>query len=347
MAGETGPAPDPLAATQEIEARPYAFDFFEAMRRIECAWPTLPRLGDATLPQDEPVRLGHKPSLDFAPSMLASVERIAGGRLRILGYFFGLFGPQGPLPLHLTEYVHDRMTNARDDTLAAFADVFHHRMLSLFYRAWADARPTVQYDRPDEDAFAEYVAALIGIGQPTLRDRDDWPDRAKLYFAGLLAASVRTRAGLEAILTEYLGLSVRIDECVGEWLDIEPEERMRLGDRRTARLGMSVLGERVYSAQHRIRIVIGPVNPGELLQYLPGGASLRRLRAVVLNYLGLEHAWDVQFVVRRARLPALRLGAFGHLGWTGWLAPSHEGRDASDVIIEAADAMRGAAAEYP
>jgi type VI secretion system protein ImpH len=268
--------------------------------------------------------------------MLADVERIAGGRLRIRGYFLGLFGPQGPLPLHLTEYVHDRVTNGRDHTLAAFADVFHHRMLALFYRAWANARPTVAFDRPTEDAFASYIAALIGLAQPALRNRDDWPDRAKLYFAGLLAMGPKTRDGLTALLSEYLGIAVRVEECVGEWLAIEPEERMRLGDRRTAVLGAAVLGERVYSAQHKLRIVIGPVNAGELLQYMPGGASLRRLRAAVLNYLGLEHAWDLQFIVRRARVPATKLGAFGHLGWTAWLAPPSQGPDADDVIIDAA-----------
>jgi type VI secretion system protein ImpH len=338
MAGEAGPAPDPLATLRTLEEQPYAFDFFEAMRRIECAWPALPRLGAATRPADEPVRLGHKPSLDFAPSMLASVERIEGGRLRILGYFLGLYGPHGPLPLHLTEYVHDRITNGRDATIAAFTDIFHHRMLALFYRAWANARPTVHFDRPEQDAFARYVAALIGLGQASLRKRDDWPDRAKLYFAGLLSAGVKTRAGLEALLTDYLSLPVRVEECVGEWLTIEPAERMRLGDRNTAVLGMSVLGERVFSRQHKVRIVVGPVNAGELLQYLPGGASLRRLRAAVLNYLGLEYAWDVQFVVRRARVPAAKLGSFGHLGWNGWLAPSARGRDADDVIIDAANA---------
>jgi type VI secretion system protein ImpH len=137
------------------------------------------------------------------------------------------------------------------------------------------------------------------------------------------------------LLGAYLGLEVRVRECVGEWLPIEPAERMRLGDRRTGVLGRSVLGERVYSVQHKIRIVIGPVNAGELLQYLPGGASLKRLRAAVLNYLGLEHAWDVQFVVRRERAPAVQLGTFGHLGWNGWLAPPRDaGADPDDVIID-------------
>jgi type VI secretion system protein ImpH len=336
MAGETGSAPDPVAALHALLEQPESFDFFEALRRIECAWSSLPRLGTAARPADEPVRLGQVPSLAFAPSMLASAEAIGDGRVRIRGHFLGLYGPHGPLPLHLTEYVHDRVTNARDNTLAAFTDMFHHRMLAMFYRAWADARPTVHFDRPESDQFATYVAALIGIADPALRNRDEWPDRAKLFFAGTLSAGAKTRAGLESILSAYLELPVRVVECIGEWLSIAPAECMRLGHRETATLGTNVLGERVWSTQHKVRIVIGPLDVGELLQYLPGGASLRRLRAAVMNYLGFEYAWDLQFVVRRQRVPAVRLGQFGHLGWTSWLAPPREGTDAGDVIIDVA-----------
>ena len=336
MASETGPAPDPVAQLGALQERPYAFDFFEAMRRVECAWPLLPRLGTATRPADEPVRLGHKPSLDFAPSMLADVEMQADGRLKILGYFLGLYGPQGPLPLHLTEYVHDRITNARDSTLAGFTDIFHHRMLELFYRAWANARPTVHFDRPQDDRFAtSYVAALVGLASPGLRNRDEWPDRAKLFFSGLLSGGTKTCSGLESLLREYLGLPLHIEECVGEWLPVERGELLRLGDPATAKLGTSVLGERVFCTQHKFRLVIGPIEVGSLLQYLPGSPSLGRLRDAVLNYLGLEYAWDIRFIVHRTRVPGMKLGQFGHLGWTTWSAPGREGADVGDVVIDA------------
>lgn len=341
MAVETGPAPDPVAwpaaLVAALQDQLYSFDFFEAMRRVECAWPTMPRLGTATRPADEPVRLGQKPSLEFPGSMLASVEAIDGHRLRILGYFLGLYGPNGSLPLHLTEYVHDRLTNARDTTLVAFTDIFHHRMLELFYRAWANVRPTVHFDRPERDQFSVYVAALAGFAGPAFRNADALPDRAKLYFAGTLAAGTRTRAGLESLMGEYLNLPVRVQECVGEWLGIVEQERMGLGNPETATLGRSVLGARVWSAQHKLRLVIGPVDIGDLLQYLPGSPSLKRLRAAVMNYLGFEYAWDLQFVVRRARVPGAKLGQFGHLGWSSWMAPQRDGPDIDDVIIDVSE----------
>jgi type VI secretion system protein ImpH len=341
VAGETGSAPDTLTPLREALE---AFEFFEAMRRVECAWPERPRLGLAARPEDEPVRLGHAPALHFPTSMLADLQPLEGGRLKITGYFLGLFGPHGPLPLHLTEYAHDRATNSRDRTFAAFADIFHHRVLELFYRAWAEARPTVQYDRPDQDRFARYVGALMGIAEPRLRGRDRWPDRARLFFAGLLAAGTRTRTALESLLREYLDVAVDVEECVAQWLPVAADERSRLGaESETAVLGRTaILGERVRSAQHRIRLKVGPVTLGQLMQFLPGGDTLERLRAIMMTYLGFEYAWDVQFRVRRERLPGTRLGQFGHLGWTSWVNPQPAKDTADDVIIDVSARVKSA-----
>jgi type VI secretion system protein ImpH len=325
---------------QQLEQAPQLFDFFEALRRVECAWPGLPRLGTAKRPADEPVRLSQMPFLEFPPAMFAPPDQRKvrpPGPLRLSAYFFGLYGPHGPLPLHLTEYAYDRMVNGDDRNLVDFTDIFHHRMLALFYRGWAQGRPTVSYDRPEEDRFAGYVGALVGLATPSMRERDAWPDHAKWYFSGLLSAGNKTRGGLEGMLAEYLQLPVRVQECIGEWLAVSAQELMRLGDPNTGVLGRSVLGERVWSVQHKIRIVLGPVEVGDLLQYLPGSPSLERLRAAVLNYLGLEYAWDLQLVMHRARLPPLKLGQFGHLGWSSWVAGSGGASgdaEVNDVIIE-------------
>lgn len=339
MARETRASDCTVSAVDELAARVHALEFFEALRRVECLWPDQPRMGTAARPADEPVRLGQTPSLAFAASMLASIEPREDGRLRIQSHFLGLFGPQGPLPLHLTEYARERSVNAKDTTFAAFADLFHHRMLALFYRAWAEAQPTAHFDRPDSDRFAGWIAALVGIRGIQLRDRSAWPDRAKLYFSGHLSAATRTREALVNLLDAYLGLPVQIEECVGEALQIVASERLRLGQSaECGRLGLNtVLGERVWNIQSKVRLMLGPVGVGELMQFLPGGASLERLRALMSQYLGYEYAWDVCFKVKRATLPGLQLGQFGHLGWTSWVAPPRDGADVDDVIIDVSE----------
>src|SRR5262249_57140253 len=81
----------------------------------------------------------------------------------------GLFGPNGALPIHLTDWARDRARNSGDSAFVRFLDIFHHRMLALFYRAWAQAQPAVSVDRPRQDYFGRRLAALCGLGAPSLR----------------------------------------------------------------------------------------------------------------------------------------------------------------------------------
>ncbi|HLV65232.1 MAG TPA: type VI secretion system baseplate subunit TssG, partial [Polyangiaceae bacterium] len=115
MASENRTAPDRLTIEQALAEAPYSLDFHQALRRLECARRDLPRLGEALRPSDEPVRLGQDPSLSFAPSAVSAYRAAAAGRpARLSVTFFGLFGPQGPLPLHMTEYVRERIRHAGD-----------------------------------------------------------------------------------------------------------------------------------------------------------------------------------------------------------------------------------------
>mgnify|MGYP001428677764 CR=1 FL=1 len=185
----------------ELETRACELDFFQVLRRLECLYPDRVGFGRSARPAEDPIRLGQEPSLFFAPTTLASYEP-ASDRTppKLRGYFFGLFGPNGPLPLHLTEYAQQRKLNAHDATFADFADVFHHRMISLLYRAWAASRPTIAFDRPANDRFRAYVGAMFGIGQPAFRNLDALPDSAKLYFAGVLAMQCRPAEGVEVLV---------------------------------------------------------------------------------------------------------------------------------------------------
>jgi type VI secretion system protein ImpH len=317
-----------LARTLQQDAR--HFDFFHALRLIDCAHPERPRLGTSPSARDDAVRLAQDAELIFHPSALSGYTPGVDGKPgRLAVNFLGLLGPNGPLPTHLTAYVRERERHANDKTLARFLDVFHHRMLSLFYRAWAAAQPVVSADRADGDRFAAYVGSLFGLGTPGLRERDTVADHAKLHFAGVLAAPTRHPGGLRLILEQFFGVPVAIEPWRGHWLTLPADQRTRLGG---ARLGVSsVVGTQVWDCQHKFRIVIGPLSYEDFQRFLPGGASLRKLVDWVRNYLRDPLDWDITLHLRRDEVPALRLG--GHapassagagccarLGWTTWLA---------------------------
>jgi type VI secretion system protein ImpH len=327
---------DSVAFLAALAERPYAFDFYQTLRRFECQHADRPRWGRALRPADEPVRLGQEPSLSFAPATVADFEaetETAPPRLAVRN--FGLLGPNGPLPLHLTEYVRDRMRQHNDPTLSRFLDFLQHRFIALFYRAWAQAQPHVSLDRPRDDHFAAELGALIGLGTPAVQRRDAVPDAAKLSHSGSLARHVRNADGLASILRDYFGVPVRIESFVGHWLALRPPERTYLGRSEVVLGQRAVLGASVWDRQHKFSLWLGPLTLADYQSFLPGGRRLAQLVAWIRTYLELELEWDVRLVLRAGQVPESRLGAGTRLGWTSWLGSRPRSTDPADLSLDA------------
>jgi type VI secretion system protein ImpH len=298
------------------------YALFAALRELERALPDYPRLGDSKRLSQEPVRLGQEPHLNFAGCDIARFEPTgAAGRRRLDQYVFGLLGPNGPMPLNITEFVYERQRQFSDRTIADFLNVLQHRFISLFYRAWAEADPCTQHDRPKQDEFRIWVGALLGLGTQAAMRRDPVPDDAKLGRAGLLANLPRSAAGLETALADYFEVSVEIREFVPAWFDLPLESRLCLGTApESSTLGAgAVLGASVWLCQQQFEIVIGPLARGRFEQFLPGAKALAELSALVHLYTNDEWAWRLRLRLQPQEPTAISLGQQGKLGWTAWL----------------------------
>ena len=335
MADETRTAASDLEAS--LQKEPYRYGFFQVMRLLECAYQDKTRFGQSQRPsQEPPIRLGQDVSLTFETATLTSFNRRKQGLIPLLKQrFLGLFGPNGPMPIHLTEYIHERIHYYRDTTLSGFADMFHHRMVCLFYRAWANTEPVVSFDRPESDRFSTYIGSLAGLGSDALRERDAMPDLAKLYYTGLLSCQSKSAESLRALLADYFRLQVTIEQFVGEWLAIQESDLTRLGvSPLTGELGCSaILGSQVWSCQHKFRIRFGPLNLTEYLSLLPDGYRLEQLIAIIRNYIGDELSWDVNLVLKKDQVPRAQLGETTYLGWTSWLGERRSDKDADDLRL--------------
>lgn len=334
MAGQNGDEAPDLAHLQALQDEPQTFHFFQALRLIEAAHADRPRLGRSRVPSEDAVRLQQEAELAFPPSTISDYQVGKDGAPdRLTNRFFGLFGPNGPLPLHLTEYARDRLRNHRDPTFVAFADLFHHRMTSLLFRAWVAGEPAPSFDRKDDDPFGAKIDALMGRFGQGFEDRDAFPDLAKRHFAGLLGQGPRNEDGLLSIVRGFLKIPVRIRTFVGTWLHLEEPDRWRLGHAALGR-GTSV-GQKVWSRGAKFRVVIGPLDIDSYQRLLPGGQSLKRLRAIVRNYLSDPMEWDVNLILREKDIPETRLGQSGQLGYTTWIGQKSTGQDADDLYLTA------------
>ena len=333
MAGQDGYSSPHLEALQRLRQEPQRFSLFAALRLLERADPARPRVGEARRPEDEWVRIEQPPHLNFAPSDVTGVDAAPGGRLLVGQYGFGVFGPNGALPFHLSEYAFERSRHHDDAAVSDFVNYFQHRFATLFYRAWAHSDPVASHARPDDDEFAQCVGALAGLPDESAYGRDSIADSAKLFRAGLLASACRSADGLEALLSDYFGQKIEVRQFVGGWLRVPRELQTRLGGKDGyATLGATAtLGASSWQRQNRFEVVVGPLAFEAFLRFLPGSRALRSMADLVRLYTTGEWSWQVRLLVSKGDAPGVSLGQVGRLGWTSWLGRKRG--VAGDVVI--------------
>lgn len=309
-----------MSIRDRLRAEPRRFDLFAILRELERSTPQKPRVGDSKVPAEDVVVLGQEPYLDFPDSNLTGYEETPAKIPRIRTRFLGFFGPQGALPLSTTVEAH-QWSSQNDKSFARFTDIIANRFQQLFYRAWADARPIAQHERPAVDRFFAYVGSMAGVGTEAFRDRDTVADIAKVSFAGLLGAQVKSAERLREALQAIFHVDVDIIERIGSWLVFEPSDRMALGTAGSSLGTDTFLGQRARSINDKFRIRIAANDLEQYRQFLPGGGLSEKLADLVFFYIGHRFEFDVELGLRADLAPPVELGRAGQLGWTTWVAP--------------------------
>jgi type VI secretion system protein ImpH len=355
---------------QRLEKEPYQFEFFQAVRllefvrreRIESGADTgLVPVGENGPPGREPVRFAALPSHAFPGCEVTSIEfpesaRPASGSAadrplaKMQVAFMGLTGPGGVLPQHYTQTVIDRV-RSRDTALRDFLDIFNHRAISLFYRAWEKYRLPLAVERAaldaraaDSDPFRLCLRCLVGLGTGGLQGRLEIDDETFLFFSGHFAHQPPSVAAIEAMVGDYFQLPVRVLQFQGQWLYLDAEDRSVMPSPaeprgRNRSLGRNVVvGQRVWSIENRFRIQLGPLGYAEFCRFMPNGDALRPISQLIRSYVGPEHDFDIQPVLKAAETPRTRLGGRRDdgslLGWNTWMQSKPREADAREAIFE-------------
>ncbi len=323
-----------------LEREPYLFEFFQAVRLMSRMEPGRNVVGGFNHPASEVVRFAATPSVSFPASEIQSLERRGDGPPVMTVNFLGLHGPLGVLPRSYCELVNERL-RARDTTLRDFFDVFNHRIASLFYQAWEKYHFQVPYERGELDRFSRYVLALLGLDTPGLQKRQEVADDSLLFYAGLLSMHSRSATALRCVLWDYFDVPVEIEQFVGAWYPVEEESQCSLGGNGSysEQLGFgAVVGNETWDQQSRVRIQLGPLTLEQYVNFLPGHAGHRELRALTQYFAGGEHDVEVQLILRMQEVPVCELkardGDGWQLGWTSWMKTKEFTHDASETVLE-------------
>ena len=288
-------------------------DFLEFIRRVEAV--TGERLvGKSVAGRTEPVRFGQVPHLNYASTAVAEI--VEREKLHVLVNFFGLWGPNGPMPLEASSYVHNRSHNCYDQTLRRFADIIHHRFIGLYYRAWKANEQGVGFDKPTGGLIAKVCDSLAGSAcQGT-----SLPRFTAAAFGMLFGNAVKSRDGLETILNEVFRLPIRVVEKMPTEVSIPADCRGRFGTPGVSELGRSIqLGSRFRTCTRKFRVRTEPVEFARAAQLFPGLTGGSMLVELIQSYLDRPLEWDLELRLHTSSLPPPLVTGERQLGRSVWL----------------------------
>lgn len=331
----------------DLFERPYAFDFFQAVRIIEAIASEEARSSGTALPdpvgrgvdsKNASISIHAAVPLGYAAVEVNAVKRPRnGGPVEMTQSVVGLTGPSGVLPHAFSEMVHISVRD-RNPGLREFFDLFNNRLAGLLYDAWAKYRVTVELERsqrlstqrPIEDA----LRAIVGIGTPALSGRMETPDATLVHFGGLLGRTGRSATAVERIMSGTLGYQVKVEQFHGEWLPIDVDDRTRLPgpgvpDGAYCRLGEdTVMGERTFDIQSSVLLDVEPLHYPVFRSLLPDGTQAKTFTDLAAVALGPDKAYRVRLGLLPDEIPPLTLTddrddpAASRLGWNTWLNTS-------------------------
>jgi len=345
--GATGGPEDPDVIRRRMERveealreDPCHFQFFQAVRLLERIGLGREAVGQFVSPETEAVRFRMHNSLAFPASQIQEIAWPEDAAPQMAVNFMGLTGMMGALPYPYTELILERL-RARDHTLAAFLDIFNHRIVSLFYQAWEKNHLAAAYERDQDDPLSRHLMSLIGLGTGGLQNRQAIPDQALVFYAGLLSLHPRSAVALEQILEDYFEVPVEVEQFVGAWYPLDQGNQccFDAGDSYSEQLGFgAVVGDEIWDHQSRARIRLGPLSTARYLDFLPGGKAHEPLRAITRFFSGRDLEFEVQLVLQREEVPSCELGAETEagpqLGWFTWMKSALTfDRNPADTIL--------------
>lgn len=339
-----------------LRSDPSRFDFFQAVYLLSAAlnprrsgdrhdMPSRPR--PLETPFDEHVRfrtlIGHSfPSATIASLDLAAEPPDDDQRRppEMSVTFLGLAGIGGILPAHYTQMLIDRVKE-KDFSLRDFLDLFNHRFVAQFWRAWARNRFHVAYDLARrqgpsvDDIFTFGLYSLAGLGTPGLRRRQSIADDVWLFYSGHFAHFPRSAVALRLMIRDFFDVPVEIRQFQGQWMYLQRDDMTRIGAF-NHQLGVTaVAGERVWGVENKFRIRLGVLRYRQFCHYLPGSQGFRELGQLTRSYAGPAWDFDVQLVLDRNEIPPCSLaeGSGIQLGWNSWLTSRPMERDPDEAVF--------------
>ncbi len=296
---------------QAILEAPTEFDFYQAVYQFQLQLSHQDkgyRVGHDAIPSEELIRFKSDQHLGFPGQAISKIDaklsqRTGKQAAEMHVSFMGMTGPSGVLPQHYTELVLERL-RLKDTGMRDFYDLFNHRLISLFYRAWEKYRFAVNYDssqKSTSDSFSHVLNQLSGGGTHSR------------YYSGFSQRKSPSAESLRLMLEDFTGCIVEIKSFEGRWQSLANTEQTRMVSRampegQYAQLGKDAsIGSKVWDINSSITINIKPSKKGSVASFLPGEPGYLPLKELVDKYLGKSVKHKVYLEIKQQDAPKAQL----------------------------------------
>lgn len=324
---------------KELEEDACSFEFFQAVGLLQRMRSGMRPVGHFSNPTEEAVHFRVNPRLAFPASEIQELTVAGEKPAEMMVNFMGLTGPSGVLPYAYSELILER-ARAKDTSLASFLDIFNHRAISMFFRAWQKSRFPVTFGQGSRDLFTHYLLDIVGLGTAGLRDRQDIEDEALLHYVSLVAMQARSATALEQLLADYFEVPIEVQQFTGAWYGLDSATQCAMNDEESASRQVgegAVVGDAIWDRQGRVRIRIGPLSLKRYNEFLPQGTAFAALRSITRFFSNQCIDFEVQLVLDRSQVPTIQLGSEtgspAILGWVSWARTTTMMTDPDDTIL--------------
>lgn len=299
---------------------PYLFEFHKAVQILELLAPEKLPLGYSVDAEYEAVKIKSRVHFDALRSDIYSLEEEESGTPKMLVNFMGIAGVQGPLPFPYSEMIFQRKRSG-DTSLQDFLDIFNHRIAAVMHLIRKQATVSLYSESPEKTPHATTLRALMGLGEKSCQDRMSVPDRSLLQFAGNIWCQDHSRESLLRIINEYFKVPIKIEECVGQRLPIEPEQQTRIGNSGQFQVlgDTAALGTATWDYGSHFRVVLGPLKAKHFQDFLPSGKLFPELIDLIKFCIRPHMTFEVELRIKKRDTLALKLDNEHQLGWRSWL----------------------------
>ena len=307
---------------EQLYDRFYEFSFYKAVDLLENFNGDRKKIGKTLEPGKESVRFSVKPGFAFPPSDISEIKKNSTtGQAEMEVAFMGLIGPSGLLPNWYNELAIEREKN-KDHALVEFFNLFHHRLISLFYLAWKKQRFPENYQPGAGDRLSRYLLSLAGLGTSGMPGKLGVPRESLTFYSGLLSLPTASAASIETVIEYFSGAKTQVEQFVQRSVPLEKDDWTSLGSAHATLGHDAVCGTEIKECQTKFSVNLGPVGYKKYMRLMPVGDLLFPVFSMVRYMVGIEFEFEIRIFLKKEEVPMCVLGEKGPgaplLGWTSW-----------------------------